>query len=673
MHDVTSDKLDVMLSPADREQLHAALKEAHRTLEARKLTMRLRRSSPTKGYAPGSAPCPPRSNAPNYAGLLRNASDQQLSPQEADFMNRHRNHTRPIWKDWLTRAGLDGSGGLPGGVDSFLEQAQPKVGFAIAGGGYRSMQVGLGQLQGFDNRNKTAMDRGVGGLLQAADYVAGLSGGSWGTGVLAINNWPTTQDLAFSILELTENLVKPKDGTLSFYLDLYNDVGDKKEAKYPTSITDYWGRALSYHLLNNTVYPEEGQAITFSDIQNVSTFADATYPFPIALTIGRMENELMINSNATYYEISPYEFGSWQPGVRAFWPTEFMGTSVQNGEPTTPDCIAGYDNFGFVVGASSTLFNSALLILLQNNGTGIVDDALKTILEDITKSNNDVAAVPNPLQGYSPGTNPFSHEQMLDLVDGGEANQNLPLEPLIQPARGLDMIISLDGSGDTINWPNGTALWETQKRMNESMFSDVGFPRVPDQNTFVNLGLNTRPTFFGCNATDVINADTAAATPPLIVYLPNYPYSYLSNTSTFQLAYSKQETQGVIDSNFEAATMGGRMPDWHECLACAATMRGMQRQRMQIPSKCQACMTKYCWDGTTNDNKAPDYTPPIGPPPFVTSNGTKNVEPPSTGTNQTSGGGIVKIISGGANGAVALTALPTAVLALLVAAAMLFI
>ena len=131
------------------------------------------------------------------------------------------------------------------------------------------------------------------------------------------------------------------------------------------------------------------------------------------------------------------------------------------------------------------------MCIRDSNSTGFLNDVLKTILEDVDKGYNDVAPVPNPFKGYRQSSNHFVDAKYIDLVDGGEANQNIPLEPLLQPARGLDLIVAVDASSDQVNWPNGTALIEVEKRSNLSEFSYMAFPRVPDARTFVNRGFNT--------------------------------------------------------------------------------------------------------------------------------------------------------------------------------------
>lgn len=625
--------LAAMLPEEQRRDLRAALIAARMRTDAERAFTR--RWSPTKTYAPAKVPCPALPGGDNYVGYIRNASNDAIGPQEQDYLKRHRAATADGWKAWLKQAGLDGNGGLPGGVDQYVSNGnQPKVGIAISGGGYRAMLHGVGVVQGLDGRNKTATDRKVGGFFQLVDYVAGLSGGSWATGSMALNNWPTTQELLQQVFDLESNLVLPEDGKTKLYVDLFRDVDDKKDAGYPTAITDFWGRALSYHLVNQSAYPNQGQATTFSDIVNVTRFQDASYPFPVVLAIGRDPNELMVNPNATYFEFTPYEFGSWQPTMQAFMPVGYLGSQLKGGQVASGDktCVSGYENFGFVVGSSSTLFNAAYLKMLQSNSTSITAGIVKSILSDLDLQSNDIAGVPNPFINYRPDTNEFNTQEYIDLVDGGEANQNIPLEPLYQSARGLDMVMAVDGSGDVTNWPNGSGIVETRKRMNLTEFKSQKFVEVPDINTIVNQGLNTRPSFFGCsNSSDANQA-------PLLVYMPSYPYSYWSNTSTFQLEYNTSDAQQFVDNSVDVATMKGEMADWPECLACASLQRGMQRSKTTFPDKCKQCFLRYCWNGEYNTTQPGNYTPAIGLPDFVTSNGTKLVEPKVTGANESSQG-----------------------------------
>lgn len=670
---LTDEEKDMMLSADERARLLDIMGRARRLADARRAAKHQRRWSPTNSYAPAKLPCPAKPQGNDFVGYVRNASDNQIHPLEAEYMQRHRQTIKNQWKDWLNQAGLGGKGGISGGLDQFLASNQPKLGIAISGGGYRAMLVGMSVLQGLDGRNETAKQRGVGGVMQLADYVAGLSGGSWATAAMAMNNWQTPQNTT-QFMDLGNNLVMPSDGKLSFYTDLFNDVDDKKDADFPVSITDYWGRAESYHVLDPAVYKDRGQSTTFSDYINMTAFQQGWGPLPVVLSIGRDFEQIMINRNATYFEYTPFEFGTWQPGMQAFFPVGYLGSDMTKGEPTkNNECVSGFDNLGFTIGSSSTLFNGAYTMLLEDNVTSILGDIAKSILEDIGKSDNDVASVPNPFKQYPAQKNQYATAEFIDLVDGGEANQNIPFEPLMQPARGLDLVIGIDGSTDTSGWPNGSSLVETWKRSKDPMFSYMAFPNVPDTNTFVNLGLNTHPTFFGCNISDYVNADSALdKSPPLVVYMPNYPYSHMSNTSTYQLAYSDQGVQNMLDNGVEIATMAGMIDDWGTCLACASVLRPLQRAKKQVPAKCQSCFSRFCWNGQMQSNTPQNYTPPLGPPPFVLSKGKNNTEPPTTGANTSEGLSLDKFMDS-KNSAMNLHASVPVVAALMLASLVVFL
>ncbi len=175
-------------------------------------------------------------------GFIRPAATKQLSTGESDYIARRRSDTQAGWTTWLRdSAKLDSA--LPGGTANYTSDTArlPRLGFGLSGGGLRAMLVVVGTLQGFDGRNATANSRGTGGLLQLAEYVAGLSGGSWATASLSMNDWPTTQSLKDNIWELESNLVVPEDGKVSFYASILAAVAGKRGEGYQTSLTDYFG------------------------------------------------------------------------------------------------------------------------------------------------------------------------------------------------------------------------------------------------------------------------------------------------------------------------------------------------------------------------------------------------------------------------------------------------
>ena len=270
------------------------------------------------------------------------------------------------------------------------------------------------------------------------------------------------------------------------------------------------------------------------------------------------------------------------------------------------DCIAGVDNAGFVMGTSSSLFNQAFLQISKVSGVpDFLLQAINETLAELGEENRDIASWPNPFYNYNPSNNMNANTTVLTLVDGGEDLQNIPLHPLTLSDRDVDVIFAVDGSADTTtSWPNGTALVATYKQSSSGFSTNnSNFPPVPDQNTFVNLGLNKRPTFFGC--------DTNTSSGPLIVYLPNAPYTYHSNFSTFDLEYSDDERDQIILNGYNVATMGNSTvdSDWPSCVGCAVLARSLVRTRTAIPAKCVDCFARYCWNGTTNSTMPATYEP----------------------------------------------------------------
>jgi len=137
-------------------------------------------------------------------------------------------------------------------------------------------------------------------------------------------------------------------------------------------------------------------------------------------------------------------------------------------------------------------------------------------------------------------------------------------------------------------------------------------PSVPSVNGFINGGLNTRPVFFGCNDTDT----------PIIVYVPNYPWSYASNVSTYQLAYTNDEAHGVVNSGMRSLTLNGTVDNWPKCLACALSDRSFSYTTENRTSECQECFATWCWNGVDDDSDpSGTYEPAVGSvPQFLTTN-----------------------------------------------------
>lgn len=156
-------------------------------------------------------------------------------------------------KDLLTRMNITGFD-----ANSYINSHQnnvsalPNIGIAMSGGGWRALNNGAGALAAFDSRVENTTNSGqLGGLLQSATYLTGLSGGGWLVGSIFQNNFSTVPALrdnpSGSLWEFGNSVLEgPEKGglqilnTAEYYTNLQKDVGGKSDAGYQTTLTDYW-------------------------------------------------------------------------------------------------------------------------------------------------------------------------------------------------------------------------------------------------------------------------------------------------------------------------------------------------------------------------------------------------------------------------------------------------
>ena len=376
-------------------------------------------------------------------------------------------------------------------------------------------------------------------------YQAGLSGGAWLLSSFAGNNYPTISSLKTGLWEqaFQDSLLLP-DFLLSSvaYAAVSNDIVAKNTAGFPPTITDPYGRLLSYQLLQGI---DGGVLTTLSGITTKSSFTSFAVPYPIITSLGveTYQGACLPSANAPTYELTPYEFGSFDPGVAAFTQTKYLGSSLSNGAPTGKLCTENYDNLGYVLGTSSNVFNElCAAVPTPSNSSSVLANELAAILlkaHEIT-TRDEFAVYPNPFYNYASSSLVSSQEDLF-LADGGEAHQNNPLFPLLQPSRAVDVIIVNDNSADTSdNFPDGSEILTTYQQSLSAGLTRMPF--IPPVATFLAEGLNKRPTFFGCNDNSKIT----------IVYLPNVNYTFASNTPTSKLQYSTAETDGQWFSHFSS-------------------------------------------------------------------------------------------------------------------------
>lgn len=392
---------------------------------------------------------------------------------------------------------------------------------------------------------------------------------------------------------------------LNYYLDILDEVDEKGEAGFNKSITDYWGRMLSYQLVGAK---KGGPGYTFSSIADDEQFSSAKTPLPILVADSRAPGEKMTTIESLLFEFNPWELGSTDVGMNGFVPLKYTGSKFDGGKlADDAQCIAGFDNVGYVMGTSSSLFNQILFYIkdkkdqyVPKNVPQAAVNAIVSILQELADTENDIADwTPNPFKNWNSGKSYAAEGDHLTLVDGGEDGQNVPYHPHTVIDRNVDVVFSIDTSADVNNWPNGTSAVVTYERSLTNVSNTTSFPAIPGRNTFVNLGLNTRPTFFGCDASNT----TKPA--PLVVYLPNYPYVFNSNISTFQMTIKNSERNAMINNGWAVVTQlnSTRDPDWPACVSCAMLSRSFDRTKTEVPQQCKDCFDKYCWNGTLAEDE----------------------------------------------------------------------
>ncbi|KAI8179597.1 Lysophospholipase 3 [Colletotrichum sp. SAR 10_75] len=549
-------------------------------------------------YAPVYGQCPD--------GLRVRAASEGLSKPESSWKVSRGEKVIPALSSYLTLANIDGFN-----VQDYIQKlnttSYPVVGLSVSGGGTQSGVGGLGIWQAFDARNPAAVQAKTGGLTQVLS---------------AANDFVSIAELRKAI-NFTVDYTKGKDDNQDQYLqDIFEDMGAKAEQGLPVSVADAFGKFWAVYLPENKTYGN------FSDLTAQNTvFSRGEAPMPI-LALSEVipgqspsiQNIMWPGRNATNgfnltsYEVTPFEFGSWRGGrVQAFMPTMYLGTSMSNGTAqNTSECVMGFDKYTFLQGSTADAFDAWFIddwygvptfakremesrqtastnitVPPGKEENGEVQLVINTA-QNFNQSFNDSlwATYPNPFENMNPA---MQNVDNLLLLDGSMAGETNPIRPLIIPERQVDLVIVYEASSDSLmyNWVNGTNLVNSAQSAAQG---NIPFPKVPDVNTLITMNMTRQPTFFGCN-------DTAPT--PLVLYLPNSPWSGYINYTYTKSSFTDNEFDLTVDNAFQLATYGNGTIDaaWPACLACATIRGSLARLGLALPQQCQDCFAKHCWNG----------------------------------------------------------------------------
>ncbi|GMM32769.1 hypothetical protein DASC09_000940 [Saccharomycopsis crataegensis] len=551
-------------------------------------------------YAPSYVSCP--SDKDDYTRKASNLSDSEQSwlekrtaksqPALYEFLKYKTNLSESEYKDLIP-------------LNSTNTNESIKVALSFSGGGSRAMLCGAGQIAALDNRVTNATEHGLGGLLQASTYLAGLSGGNWMVGTMVFNQFQSIQDILNGGKIWDLEVPFYESGTIAHHLrasyyawkDWIYQVGTKQESGFSVSMVDIWARALSTRFFDND---DAANNSTFSSLRDMDTFANAEMPFPISVSQIKYDSNELTIANSTIVESNPFEFGSWDADANTFVDMKYVGTSLVDGKPVdSTQCVEKFDNGGFLMAVSSNIWSMGLSSVKEDiEKIGILYDMFKRAFTSIEENMLDAGILqPNPFFLTTWASNfAFKNRQTLGLVDGGQDLQNLPMEPLLVEQRGVDVILAYDNSGDTDdNWPNATALTATYHRQFYANGANAPMPPLPSESEMVSQGYNKKPVFLGCDSSKLTNLSSV---PPLIVYNPNRAYSLNSNYTTMKMAYNETLKRQMVQNGFEVASMRNLTEDteFSTCIGCAIIRRKQERLGIEQSEQCQKCFSRYCWE-----------------------------------------------------------------------------
>ncbi|KAA1092492.1 hypothetical protein PGT21_004858 [Puccinia graminis f. sp. tritici] len=548
-----------------------------------------------KSYAPEKISCPA-----SLSVSISSTYPWPTSSAEQAYISSKTTKSLKTWEDYLCRVNLTGFD-----VKEFLKNSTrdgqvagrnlPNIAFSLSGGGNRALLYAASIMDAFDSRNPQANEARTGGVLQLANFASGLSASSW-----LLASWGNANFIRFP--ELADNAWHSAftHGYFSWkrmkhYPHHYRDLRKKKKAGFHVSVVDIWGRILSKNLLND---PDVGRTLTLSSLRSKSEYVEQSVPFPILVTTSRKQEGADLDLDSPIYEFTPEDINVWHPTLNATFPIEYLGSKAGAVTNKATECVTGFDNLGFLMGASSNIFS-------YQDGKKISKSMLAGLASMFVKGRFYEALVPNPFMGQgmgpAPGTGyPDGERDELLLADGAMAQESMPLFPLLQPSRMVDVILAVDSSVDgrafdnpnQKGYPNGTSLYRTSMKLQQEGYRGFKFPEVPEtykHTTFTDRGYHRRPTFFGCDK-DV----------PLVVYIPNHFVTKDTSQSTMQAVYKKEDIKGFFENGFYVATQthsSQNDTEWPSCLACALVDRQNTRNGMQRTPQCISCFTRYCASG----------------------------------------------------------------------------
>lgn len=405
---------------------------------------------------------------------------------------------------------LEGLLGIP-----MAENHVPRIALCLSGGGMRAATCSLGLVKGLN----------IIGLLDAVVWVAALSGSSWFISHYCQYNKSVTDynklyfDVAGSIDSFSLATIKE-----IFNIRFHNDCG--------STVIDWYGSYLCHKFFRNISSAVERQRLLFSSLRESIDLGLSFIPLCTAVEMTYSRH------NPIWYTFTPYEIGSEELGL--YVPTWSFGRKFFDGESTNnvPE-----KPLSFYMGLWGSALSGTFKQLFDHAmGNGVLSSfnifCKKILKQTIGPVRFAPIKVCNPFYGKQSSI--YKNLSYLNFVDAGY-HVNLPLRPLLNSERAVDVIIILDASRK-VQYKEGA--YALRKAYQDIECKGFPFPKID----LDHISKNSVNVFFDHDRPEV----------PLVIYIPvfknlshpEFPdpaVEFFKAYNTSHFTYSKMKCERLVD------------------------------------------------------------------------------------------------------------------------------
>lgn len=326
------------------------------------------------------------------------------------------------------------------------DNEMPKIAICLSGGGMRAVIGSFGFVAGLNDI----------GLLDTITYAATLSGSTWFLAHYLSLGMPMHQYEEELIKGLTkQHLLDPKvvSQVLLSKLTFGQEIG----------LIDLYGIYLSNQLFRNIADDADRQKVFLSDL--AKRVENGDYFFPLFTAV-----ETSFDYN--WFTFTPYEIGSEQTGM--FIPTWAFGRKFENGGSVdyAPEPPLGY----FMGIWGSALSGTIGDILQRKDFAANLPETIGSIVREIIYSSriDKFSMASAKIFNIAKGLNGlYKNNKKMTFVDAGFESY-VPVPPLLNKERAIDIIIMLDVTMGVHSWPS---LHDAQEyaRAHQFPFPDIDY------------------------------------------------------------------------------------------------------------------------------------------------------------------------------------------------------